>query len=116
MSLNKQRARDLEGVVRQRLEEAAKASGGAIEYVGPIMDGIGRTAYDLYWRRPQPERGLRVSVDGLNGVIAWTWIRQGEGGRKRIDPLQFDVAFLDKLIFALAEQGAWEGGSTPSIR
>lgn len=41
---------------------------------------------------------------------------RSEEGRRRVDPLQFDVAFLDKLIFALAEQGVWARGSMPSIR
>jgi hypothetical protein len=111
----KARAKALLGEVQAKMREAAEGSEGAMRFGGSLTDGIGVNAYDLYWEAPPPKRGLRVSVDYLNGLVAWTWLLRDEVGRTRSDALRFDIRLLDRLILALAEQKAWAEGRAPRI-
>lgn len=111
----KERGKALLDEIQKRFKEAADASDGAMKYGGALMDGIGQTAYDLYWEQPPPARGLRVSVNYFDGIVAWTWLLRGEEGRSQIDALRFEMSFLDRLILGLADQGTWSNGNLPRV-
>ena len=118
----RERVEELSHVIPRRFDEAVRIAGGALQFSGPSRDtvggGIDVTAYDLYWndKALPPLRGLRIVINPLKGAIHWVWIlNTHEVGRMALDPLGFDLAILDQLILALADQQRWKQGRVPTI-
>jgi Flp pilus assembly protein TadB len=111
----KARARDLNGEIERRMEEAAGASDGAMQYVS-AMAGIGAIAHFLEWQAPAPERVLEVTVNYHVGTIRWNWGqgRARQGGQEE-DVLTFDMTRLSALILALTDQAVWSQGNLPRV-
>ena len=110
----KSRVAELATEIDQRFREAAEHSSGAMTY-HQQADTAGRSTAVLSWRSPTPARDLRVYVNPLEGIIEWSWtvnrvVRRGQ----RVDPLTFDTAKIDELIFRLSDQEAWRKGEPPA--
>lgn len=111
----KQRATELKPEIERRLREAAESSDGSMRFTGPMMEPGGEASYAITWEDPHPQRILKVVVGHVRGVIEWTWMLRGEVGRTALDPLDFDMGLLDRLILALADQESWADGHPPSV-
>lgn len=120
--LRKQRVDELSQAIPRRFDEAAKIADGALQFSGSSRDTVGGeigvTAFALSWNDKElpPLRGLKIAINPLKSAVHWVWILNNhEVGRMAVDPLGFDMALLDQLILALADQQRWKQGRVPTI-
>jgi len=107
------RASELCAEIDQRFKEAAEGSSGAMVY-SHQADHYGRVTATLAWRDPGPRRELRIYVNPLEGLMDWSWtVNRAVKKTQRADPLTFDTARLDELIYLLSDQEAWSKGQLP---
>lgn len=107
------RTEDLKGLVPQRMQQAAAASGGSLSYEGATESSATRRNHVLTWVEPPPQRSLHVRVDSESCTIDWGWRVAGGGDNVSVDALNFDDSLFNELIFRLADQAVWASGRRP---
>jgi hypothetical protein len=108
--------RELNGLIRRRFTEAAEVSAGSMRYGSAWGMGLAADAHWLTWLSPRPERTLKIELEAYEGRLTWLWYVEDQRiDRRRVDPMTFDEAELDRLIVALGDQSMWGMGRVPEV-
>ncbi len=114
---NRQRARELRGLMWDRIRDAEEAGDGAIK--AHRTSGVALTTFQLWWREGQPERALQLAVDETEGAIQASWVVAPGYGHSvdapSVEASGFDLVKLESAIELLVDQRRWARGAIPMI-
>lgn len=96
--------------VQAKFATVVNSGSQCFEMGQPQAAGADRSTLFLSWRSTKPQRTLTITADLEQGKLLWRLARDDSSQvfhEGDFDPLNFDTADLDEMIFILIDHDAW---------